>query len=451
MKLRNIFLAGLAVCTMASCSNDDEINQGPQQQVDAMVSFGITTDVITRATTDRGEQEGLENENFVKELTALIFDADGKLVGRKDTVQPDSKKDQSINKIEHVTIKVTPSNGSDGKSNEKFKAVLIANASTTVANVTKLSDLEDGTAALELKNYTKGMIDGSVRLPMASKTLEFTGIKPLGDKHTENWIYQEGGDKIGIVESLGDPDKAKSFVIPLYRLVARIDLQKVTLLPEADFEFILTRVFLANVASISPVKYLTSEKNTLVETGDDFVGGLWKGFQSDSFKIKDSKNLIIPGGKPSGEIDGDKVDDKVVKSFLSKKWDDDYFTLALMKSSIQFDGMKDKEGAGHEDPFYFYIFAKPFAQDNHYDTRLVLEGLFKRTPTSEPELRHFHVVFNDTNGVKGVKANYIYKLAVTLTGEGSPNENEMLLNAHISAQIKVAAWNVIEQKEDDIN
>lgn len=451
MKLRNIFLAGLAVCTMASCSNDDEINQGPQQQVDAMVSFGITTDVITRATTDRGEQEGLENENFVKELTALIFDADGKLVGRKDTVQPENKKDQSINKIEHVTIKVTPSNGSDGKSNEIFQAVLIANASQTVANVTRLSDLEDGTAALELEDYSKGMIDGSVRLPMASKTLEFTGIKPLGDKHTENWIYQEGGDKIGIVESLGDPDKAKSFVIPLYRLVARIDLQKVTLLPEADFEFILTRVFLANVASISPVKYLTSEKNTLVETGDDFVGGLWKGFQSDSFKIKDSKNLIIPGGKPSGEIDGDKVDDKVVKSFLSKKWDDDYFTLALMKSSIQFDGMKDKEGAGHEDPFYFYIFAKPFAEDNHYDTRLVLEGLFKRTPTSEPELRHFHVVFNDTNGVKGVKANYIYKLAVTLTGEGSPNENEMLLNAHISAQIKVAAWNVIEQKEDDIN
>lgn len=451
MKLRNIFLAGLAVCTMASCSNDDEINQGPQQQVDAMVSFGITTDVITRATTDRGEQEGLENENFVKELTALIFDADGKLVGRKDTVQPDSKKDQSINKIEHVTIKVTPSNGSDGKSNEKFKAVLIANASTTVANVTKLSDLEDGTAALELKNYTKGMIDGSVRLPMASKTLEFTGIKPLGDKHTENWIYQEGGDKIGIVESLGDPNKAKSFVIPLYRLVARIDLQKVTLLPEADFEFILTRVFLANVASISPVKYLTSEKNTLVETGNDFTGGLWKGFQSDSFKIKDSKNLIIPGEKTSGEIDGDKVDDKVVKSFLSKKWGEDYFTLDLMKSSIQFDGLKDKEGAGHEDPFYFYIFAKPFAQDNHYDTRLVLEGLFKRTPNSKPELRHFHVVFNDTNGVNGVKANYIYKLAVTLTGEGSPNENEMLLNAHISAQIKVADWNVIEQNETDTN
>lgn len=447
MKLRNIFLAGLAVCTMASCSNDDEINQGPQQQVDAMVSFGITTDVITRATTDRGEQEGSINENFVKELTALIFDADGKLVGRKDTVQPDNIKDQSINKIEHVTIKVTPSNGSDGKSNETFQAVLIANASKTVANVTRLSDLEDGTAALELEDYSKGMIDGSVRLPMASKTLSFTGIKPLGDNHTENWIYQEGGDKIGIVERI-DPDKAQSLVIPLYRLVARIDLQKVSIHKEAtDLDFILTRVFLANVASKSPVKYLTEEKNTLVETDTNSTGNLWKGFQSDSFKIKDSKNLIIPGEKTSGEIESDGI----VKSYLSKAWDDNYFTLDLMRSSIQFDGLKDKEGAGHEDPFYFYIFAKPFAPDNHYDTRLVLEGLFRRTPTSKPELRHFHVVFNDTNGVNGVKANNIYKITVYFTGEGSPNENEMLLNAHISAQIEVAAWNVIEQKEEDIN
>lgn len=445
MKLRNIFLAGLAVCTMASCSNDDEINQGPQQQVDAMVSFGITTDVITRGTTDLEDQTGSDNENFVKELTALIFDTDGKLVGRKDTVQPDNKKNESINKIEHVTIKVTPSNGSDGKSNEKFKAVLIANASTTVANVTRLSDLENGTVALELENYSQGMIDGSVRLPMASKTLEFTGIKPLGDNHTENWVYQEGygiGVAVGSVKPL--------MLIPLYRLVARIDLEKVSIHKEAKgLNFILTRVFLANVASKSPVKYLTEEKNTLVETDNNFTGNLWKGFQSDSFKIKDSKNLIIPGGNTSGEI----AEDKVVKPFLSKKWGEKHFTLDLMNSSIQFDGLKD-EGTlkpGHEDPFYFYIFAKPYAEDNHYDTRLVFEGLFRRTPTSKPELRHFHVVFNDTNGVNGVKANNIYKITVYFTGEGSPNENEMLLNAHISSQIEVAAWNVIEQKEEDAN
>lgn len=34
MKLRNLFLASLAVCTMASCSKDDDGISGPQE-VDA--------------------------------------------------------------------------------------------------------------------------------------------------------------------------------------------------------------------------------------------------------------------------------------------------------------------------------------------------------------------------------------------------------------------------------
>lgn len=431
MKLRNIFLASLAVCTMASCSKDDDINKGPAQPVDAQVSFGITTDAMTKAGgVEDGTQSGSNNENFVESLTALIFDTNGKLVGRKDTVQPNDKKDLSIDKIEHVTIKVTPGDGNGGPSNETFKAVLIANAKNEVANVTKLSDLEDGTAALELKDYS-GVSKGTVRLPMASRTLEFSGVKPLGDNHTENWIYYDNSIKVGNTA----PDKSGLY-ITLYRLVARIDLEKITLEPNLGFEFVLTRVFLANVAAKSPVKYLTSDKNTLVETGDKYVGNLWKGFQSDSFKIKDPKNLIIPA----------KADDSNIKTFLQRAWAEDYFK-DKMKSSIQFDG---NTAGGFEERLQFYIFAKPYAADNHYDTRLVLEGLFKRTEKSPVELRHFHVVLNK-EGQNGVMANYIYKLSVRITGEGSPNENEILLNAHISSKIDVAPWNVIIQEENDTN
>lgn len=427
MKLRNIFLAGLAVCTMASCSKDDDINKGPAQPVDALVSFGITTDAMTKAAgVEDGTQLGVGNENFVETLTALIFDANGKLVGRKDTVRQDEKA-PSIDRIEHVTIKVTPGDGNEGASNETFQAVLIANAKTEVANVTKLSDLEDGTAALGLVDYEDN------RLPMASKTLSFTNIKPLGDDHTENWIYQEGSG-IGVVNDGGEIKS--SMVITLYRLVARIDLEKVTLHENTDFDFTLTRVFLANVASKSPVKYLTDEINPLAE-GED-VGNLWKGFQSDSFKIKDP-NLIIPAN----------IDYSNIKDFLQKEWENG-FNKDQLKQSVQFNGLTEQ---GFQERLYFYIFAKPYGgadPGNLYDTRLVLEGLFKRTPTSEPELRHFHVVLNK-GGENGVMANYIYKLAVTITGEGSPNENEILLNAHISSQIEVEDWNVIEQKEEDTN
>ena len=47
MKLRNLFLASLAVCTMASCSKDDDGISGPQE-VDAYLSFASTTDAMTK-------------------------------------------------------------------------------------------------------------------------------------------------------------------------------------------------------------------------------------------------------------------------------------------------------------------------------------------------------------------------------------------------------------------
>lgn len=437
MKLRNIFLASLAVCTMASCSKDDDINKGPAQPVDAQVSFGITTDAMTKAggIEQNDTQTGTDNENFVETLTALIFDTNGKLVGRKDTVQPDENKHLSIDKIEHVTIKVTPDDGNEGRSNENFQAVLIANAKDEVAKVTQLSDLDNGTAALELKNYSD-VSNGPVRLPMASRTLQFSGVKPLGDDHTENWIYNDGSG-IKVTDNLVKP---QSMVITLYRLVARIDLEKVTVPPESGINFVLTRIFLANVAAKSPVKYLTSDKNTLVET-PNAVDNLWKGFQSAAFEV--SKNLIIPGTR-TGVIE----EDAVVKPFLGKNWGSK-FTLAQMNSSLDFANKNVDEPVPQ-----FYIFAKPHAEDNKYHTRLVLEGIFKRTQNSPEELRHFHVVLNKKgqNGVEnGVMANYIYKLTVTITGEGSPNEDEILLNAHISATIDVAPWNVIEQNENDTN
>lgn len=426
MKLRNIFLAGLAVCTMASCSKDDDINKGPAQPVDAQVSFGITTDAMTKAT-----DAGTENERFVETLTALIFDTNGKLVGRKDTVQPAGKEKESIDKIEHVTIKVTPDDGNEGVSTETFKAVLIANAKDKVANVTQLSDLEAEAFGLDLDDYYDKN-NAPLHLPMASEMLEFSDVKPLGVNHTENWIYKNGNS----IETTDNLSKPETMVITLYRLVARIDLEKVTLETESGINFVLTRVFLANVAAKSPVKYLTSGKNELVETGEEHVGNLWKGFQSDSFKIKDPKNLIIPAKKDGSNI----------KDFLQKDWEYEYFK-DKMNQSIQFN---DDTEHGFEKRLQFYIFAKPYAADNHYDTRLVLEGLFKRTENSPAELRHYHVVLNK-DGYNGVMANYIYKLSVRITGEGSPNENEILLNAHVAATIDVAPWNVIIQEENDTN
>ena len=54
MKLRNIFLAGLAVCTMAGCSKDETTDYSQMGEVDAYVSFGVTAALQTKSTVGVG-------------------------------------------------------------------------------------------------------------------------------------------------------------------------------------------------------------------------------------------------------------------------------------------------------------------------------------------------------------------------------------------------------------
>lgn len=58
---------------------------------------------------------------------------------------------------------------------------------------------------------------------------------------------------------------------------------------------------------------------------------------------------------------------------------------------------------------------------------------------------------NGTDDVPEVLMNHVYKLNITITGEGSENEDDIKLNAHVAATIDVAPWNVIEQNEEDAN
>ena len=50
-----------------------------------------------------------------------------------------------------------------------------------------------------------------------------------------------------------------------------------------------------------------------------------------------------------------------------------------------------------------------------------------------------------------VASNKFFKVSATITGEGSPNPDEILENACINFSIEVAPWNVVEQTEDDTN
>ncbi len=117
MKLRNLFLASLAVCTMASCSKDDDGISGPQE-VDAYLFSPHTTDAMTKASTEGDDDAGNGKEAKIQSLTAYVFDEAGKYVISKHvslngsgTVGEDYNvtgegENQSITSIKAIHVKV---------------------------------------------------------------------------------------------------------------------------------------------------------------------------------------------------------------------------------------------------------------------------------------------------------------------------------------------------------
>ena len=153
MKLRNLFLASLAVCTMASCSKDDDGISGPQE-VDAYLSFASTTDVMTKASIDGGTDAGTDKEAKIQSLTAYVFDESGKYVISKHVSLPDGTTESSgedfdakdcwITTIKAIHVKVAKPTTEGGNSSTTFKVVLLANTEH-YNDVTKLVDLEGKT------------------------------------------------------------------------------------------------------------------------------------------------------------------------------------------------------------------------------------------------------------------------------------------------------------------
>lgn len=189
MKLRNLFLASLAVCTMASCSKDDDGISGPQE-VDAYLSFASTTDAMTKASTEGDDDAGNGKEAKIQSLTAYVFDEAGKYVISKHvslegsgTVGEDynvtgESENQSITSIKAIHVKVAKPTTEGGNSSTTFKVVLLAN--TGQLSPADLDALEaEKTVAITTFNEEEV---GESYLPMHSYVLTVTGLKPIEEK-----------------------------------------------------------------------------------------------------------------------------------------------------------------------------------------------------------------------------------------------------------------------------
>lgn len=443
MKLRNLFLSTLVVCAFSACTKDDDGIQLPVEPVDASISFATTTLTQTKAGNDTEGSENKNKETFVNELYAFVFKVpngetnEGKmtLVGSGKATSADG---ESVMTINHIIIKVTP-NPQDEKlaSKDEFKAVLVANPGSAFStkSFASLADLKAATLTNSIENYP---FEDSPYLPMVSEVIEVTNIVPIikGETTTynENWVSTKN---TVTVPSNDDKEVTKpkdAGTIELVRLVARVQVEQIISKIHEAYEgssFELTNLSLVNVRPLA----------TMVDGKGDGTYEYVKGFQSENYTEYD--RWIYPAFKDQLITDNHK-------KALSKEY-----------QGVTFSNEMDS-WTPIDDKFYSYAFPNysvpgqnlDLISEPPYNTALLITGLFKRNAADNVgTVKNFRVILQDKTLQEPIQVvrNNVYKLVITLTGEGSSNEDKIELNAHVSAEITVNPWNVVYQKEEDTN
>lgn len=422
MKIKNIGWFCLAVCMLASCSGHDDPAPDPVPDpnvpLEASVSFAAGPSLQTKA----GETDvNLINakEKFVNTLTAYIFrdtggdDQSKTLIGQGSAT---SEKGVSVDAVKHIVIKVSPGKTFDAASDDHFIAVLVANAGTG-ASPANLKELKEKILTKPVEQY----IPGESYLPMASGEISFTGVVPIVKNADGTQVFHENWiDDSGFVTA-GEGSSVDSGIVPdglskieLVRLVARVQVEELIMSIKGEYPdatFTLTHLAVMNVRPYA----------SLVTGVGDYV----KGYESDNYVPAD--RWIFP--------------DAVLKNSLVKT-----YQLPLEGNQRVTFGATGKPGK-----FYCYVFPNAFGAS--YQTALLIAGKLKRHANAQEEVKHFRVILQDVKDKEPVqvKKNHVYKLIVTVAGEGSGNEDRVEESVYVTASLVVEDWSVITQIEDDQN
>lgn len=427
MKLRNLFLASLAVCTMASCSKDDDGISGPQE-VDAYLSFASTTDVMTKASIDGGTDAGTDKEAKIQSLTAYVFDESGKYVISKHVSLPDGTtessgedfdaKDGSITTIKAIHVKVAKPTGSATISATKFQVLLLANMNELApADLDALKN--EKTAAITTFNEI-----GKSYLPMHSDVLTVTGLTPVKEEtdgtktHHLNWYKDNSSCVVSDTPTDGT---------------------HVTTVPNGVGKVTMTR-------SISRVQFTSLKSNFTAQ----YAGVT---FEIDSIYLANVRNNATVMGEENTEayyFRGGPVEFAVIQGLIDPEATVDASFAKRYETPLV---LPNESGELNATALGFdkYINAnQPEYAERGYLTRLLITGTLM---DGDRELgkKYFHIPLKLVDDAGNVASNRFFKISATITGEGSPNPDEILENACINFNIEVADWEVVNQTEEDTN
>lgn len=446
MKLRNLFIASLAVCSMASCSKDDDGISTPQE-VDAYFSIATTTNVMTRASSEGDSDSGTGREATVNSLTAYVFTNDDAAkyvtskhvslekggLGEIDEDYTTNVDGNSITSIKGIHVKVAKPAKIENPSVSKFKVVLLAN--TNHRSVTDLASLKQEVIA-DITTYNKEGI-GKAYLPMHSDELTVGGLKISDDtKHVLNWYSGSGSSEQTTTTDgshKGDPAKGAA-KISLYRSLSRVQFTSLktnfSALQYKNLSLTVKSIFLANVRA-----------NATVMGKENTEAAFYKGAYPGVFKVL--QFLIEPSNG-----------DKFVKTSFNKTYKDFLVgTEGMSTQELAFDTYINVNSPESIKEIPFSVADNGYKReegDGAYQTRLVIEGELKDNGNSLG-IRYFHIPLKLVDDAGNVDCNKFFKISATITGEGSPNPDEILENTCIDFSIVIDDWKVVNQHEDDTN
>lgn len=495
MKFKHLFLAALAVASLASCSDDDGPDAPVFQQVDTYLSIQATPNMglssksgnVTRTVADGDDTEsGTDREQFINTLTAFVFNEDGSLAGVGKATAAENGGN-SVERIEKILVKVNALKVGD-VSTTTLQIVLLAN----IANIKTPATLEElkGMAFSGISTYSFKTLHGdaykNVALPMSSSIVEVKGNIIAGTAYN-NWIEINdqgtgvtwvGTDdkKVNIGDGgkpvLGDDglpsisndsyDKASvsdDKKIALTRYVARIQLESLSTVftdNNVNASFQLKSVAVANVSNAS--RYFSGEN------GFQYIlGTISKEATSGNY---DTGNAFFRGYPEEFERADYYLANGSVSDAFIYDYSEDNISITNSSEEVTFydktraNDQNYKVTASNPEMAQFYVFEFNGYKINKDDgeeqidkgisTLLVIVGDITNNGITKTN-RSFRIPIEHTTGSYAVKRNYIYKVNATLTGEGTDNPDKNMLNAYVSFTIHVEDWKVVKQTENDVN
>lgn len=454
MKLKHLFFTVLLLGSLASCSDDNNSNgiEIPTEQTfEASLSIATApkTGVSTKTVTDADPEKGTQPEDFINSLTALVYDEGGNLVASKTENAKDGK---SVGTIENIIVKVKAEEVGT-ISSSKFKVYLFANLDVSAKSIVDLKAGHfEGISNYLFANVNAGTTQ-SAYLPMSSEEIEVKDL--IAGTDYDNW-YKSGAENpeyvLDVNNKIVDITDGKAEAtdkvytpedndkIELTRYVARIQLEELQTSfqgNQSGASFELTSISLANVSNAS--NYLGNDLSYVIGKGEKGAYNAEKAFYRGLPRSIVRKDYYLAKGTVSTDF---------LKAYSG-------VTIANNSNKLFTTGTTGDMAQFYAFEFAGYNIAKDDAADGvagSVHTMLIIAGKIKDLAGVDPDVeRYYRIPIKTTELEKSVKRNTIYKVSATITGIGSTNPDETLLNACVSFSIKVQPWKVINQTEEDVN